>query len=204
MWEHIEELYKSGKVSDEFVRETNQKTKDNWHKPNHKDPLEAMGHIVKTCTDYEFLRRFLSTELVEKFHLNRIDKRQAEQLGLKADDIIREDRRFVWIDPAPVKEDMLGFFTHFYRPRIYIVDTDYMDGGLLLYHRDDGRALRKDWIRPTLKNINLLWKGSVTLLTKDALFTYSAGTFTELRAAAPSFETVMERLQNGEKAFKAK
>ena len=167
------------------------------------EPIDAMAHIVKTCTDYEFLRRFLNVELVEKFHLNRIDKRMAQQLGLKADDVVREDRRWVWIDPAPIKEEMLNFFVHLYRPRIYIIDVDYMDGGILLYHRDDGRALRKDWIRPTLKNINLIWKGAACLLTKDTLYTYTSGSFNELRAASPRFETVVERIQNGEKPFKA-
>jgi len=204
MWEHIEEEYKQGKISIDYFDETSQKKRDNWQKKPKMDSVDFMTHLVQSCTDYEFLRRFLTLELVEKFHLNRIDKRQAQQLGLKPNDIIREDRRFVWIDPTPVKEDMLNFFTHLYRPRIYIVDVDYMDGGLLLYHRDDGRALRKDWIKPTLKNINLIWKGSVCLLTKDTLYTYSAGSFNELRAAAPTFETIVERLQNGEKAFRAK
>ena len=204
MWEHIEQLYKDGKVNIDFYEETDQQTKDNWSKPTNVEPIDAMGHIVRTCTDYEFLRRFLTTELVDEFHLNRIDKRTAERIGLKADDVIREDRRYVWIDPRPIKDEMLGFFTHLYRPRLYIIDVDYMDGGILLYHRDDGRALRKDWIRPTLKNINLIWKGAACLLTKDTLYTYSAGSFNELRAAAPRFEVVLERMQNGEKPFRAK
>ena len=204
MWEHVEELFRDGKISLDYVEETDLEKKNNWKKEPKVEPIDCMTHIVKSCTDYEFLRRFLTTELVDKFHLNRIDKRMAEQLGLKADDIIREDRRYVWIDPRPIKEEMLDFFVHMYRPRIYIVDVDYMDGGLLLFHRDDGRPLRKDWIKPTLKNINLIWKGAVCLLTKDTLYTYSAGTFNELRAAAPRFDVVVERMQNGEKPFRAK
>ena len=204
LWEHIEEEYRHGKISIDYHDETDQSTKDRWKKPPKMEPIDFMTHLVSTCTDYEFLRRFLTKDLVEKFHLNRIDKRMAQQLGLKPNDIVKEDRRFVWIDPAPVKDDMLNFFTHMYRPRIYIVDVDYMDGGLLLFHRDDGRPLRKDWIKPTLKNINLIWKGSVCLLAKDSLFTYSGGSFNELRAAAPTFNIIAERLQNGEKAFRAK
>jgi stage V sporulation protein R len=204
MWEHIEELFRDGKVSLDYVDETDQLKKNNWKKESKVAPIDCMTHLVKTCTDYEFLRRFLTVDLVEKFHLNRIDKRMAQQLGLKANDVVREDRQFVWIDPRPIKEEMLNFFVHMYRPRIYIVDVDYMDGGLLLFHRDDGRPLRKDWIKPTLKNINLIWKGSVCLLTKDTLYTYSAGTFNELRAAAPRFDVVVERMQNGEKPFRAK
>ena len=204
MWEHIEELYRDGKVNIDYCDEVDQEKKNNWKVKPKQEPIDAMGHIVKTCTDYEFLRRFLTTDLVEKFHLNRIDKGQAKKLGLKADDVVKESRQYVWTDPEPVKGEMLNFFTHLYRPRIYIIDVDYMDGGILLFHRDDGRPLRKDWIRPTLKNINLIWKGAACLLTKDSLFTYSAGSFNELRAAAPRFDVVVERMQNGEKPFRAK
>ncbi|MCM8529680.1 MAG: SpoVR family protein, partial [Lentisphaeraceae bacterium] len=128
MWEHIEELFKDGKVSLDYVEETDQHKKNTWKKDSPVEPIDCMTHLVQSCTDYEFLRRFLTAELVEKFHLNRIDKRMAQQLGLKADDVVREDRRYVWIDPEPIKGEMLNFFVHLHRPRIYIVDVDYMDG----------------------------------------------------------------------------
>lgn len=97
---------------------------------------------------------------------------------------------------------MLNFFIHFHRPRIYLVDTDFMDGGILLFHRDDGRELRKAWIKPTLKNINLVWKGAVSLLTRDMLYTYSSGRFREKAVAAPEFAAVADRMRNGESPFR--
>ena len=118
--------------------------------------VEALGHLVDTVTDYEFLRRFLTPQLVHELHLNRVDRRTAERLGIKDGDIVQQDDRYVWLNPEPIKDEMLGFYTHFYRPRIYVIDSDYQDGCLLLYHRDDGRALRKDWIRPTLRNLNMI------------------------------------------------
>ena len=39
------------------------------------------------------------------------------------------------------------------------IERGIEDGGLLLYHRDDGRRLRSNWIQPTLKNLNMIWKG---------------------------------------------
>lgn len=201
MWNHIEDLYKQGRVSLDFVEETDVAKKTTWDKPSGKDPLQAMEHIIETCTDYEFLRRFLDAELIEKFHLNRIPKAHIPQLKMTANDVIREDRNYVWIEPEPVKEQMLQFFTHFHRPRIYLIDVDFLEGGLLLYHRDDGRDLRRRWIRPTLKNINLVWKGPVSLLCRESLYTLSAGKFKNSTVEAPEFEQVVERMQEGRRPF---
>ena len=92
----------------------------------------------------------------------------------------------------------------FNMPKIISIDTDidFMDGGLLLYHRDDGRPLRYNWIKPTLKNVNLIWKGSVSLLSKDTLFTYSANSFKERKARVPDFDSVSESIQDGKKPFR--
>ena len=202
LWNHIESLYRHGKVSLDYIEETDRAAKEKWNRPTIASPLQAMENIVKSCTDYEFLRRFLTVDLVEELHLNRIPKGMASRLGLKAKDVIREDKYFVWIDPNPVKNEMLNFFIHFHRPRIYLVDTDFMDGGILLFHRDDGRELRKAWIKPTLKNINLVWKGAVSLLTRDMLYTYSSGRFREKAVAAPEFAAVADRMRNGESPFR--
>ncbi len=94
---------------------------------------------------------------------------------------------------------MLSFFTHFHRPRIYLIDTDFLDSGLLLYHRDDKRVLRKDWIKPTLKNVNFIWKGPVSLISGDKLFSYSSKKFSEKKVKAIPFETVLERMEKSEK-----
>ena len=202
MWRHVEELYRDGKICMDYFDEKDFEKKQNWSVPSDINPLDAMKNIVQTCTDYEFLRRFLTADLVEKFHLNRIDKRMAQNLDLGADDVYKENQHWVWVDPAPVKDAMLQFFSHLHKPRIYLIDVDFLEGGLLLYHRDDGRALRKSWINPTLKNINLIWKGPVSLLTKDAFYGYSSGAFTKTSAEAPTFESIVERMQNGEKPFR--
>jgi stage V sporulation protein R len=140
--------------------------------------------------------------LVHEFHLNRIDRRTADELGVKDADIIDRDDFSVWLDPEPIKDEMLGFYTHFYRPRIYLIDTDHQDGGLLLYHRDDGRSLRKDWIRPTLRNLNLIWKAPVALLTKDQLFSVTGNQYKSEEVKPVSFEQIVERMRKGERAFR--
>lgn len=199
LWNHIEELYRDGKIDLDYVEETDQIARENWKKPSQREPLKAMEHLLKTITDYEFLRRFLTDELVEAFFLNRVPKMYANMLNLNKENIIREDNHFIWIEPELVKQEMLAFFTHFHRPRIYLVDTDFIDGGLLLYHRNDGRKLRKDWIRPTLKNVNYLWKGAVSLVTGDVLYSYSNNRLSEKSMAETNFDQVLERMEKSEK-----
>lgn len=199
LWCHIEELLRDGKISPEYHEEKDLAVKNAWSKGGEADPISAMGHLVSTITDYEFLRRFLTNDLIWKFHLNRLHQREAARLGISKRDIVKEDRTYVWLDPEPVKPEMLKFFTHFYRPRIYLVDTDFEDGGLLLYHRDDGRRLRLEWIRPTLKNLNLIWKGSVYLCSRGTLFGYVGGRYKEMRIGEVPFDQVCERMSKNQK-----
>ncbi|MBI5014397.1 MAG: SpoVR family protein [Deltaproteobacteria bacterium] len=203
LWRHIEELYRDGKVSLAYTTETDREVKEHWKVETGIDPVEALGHLVRTLTDYEFLRRFLSTSLIDELQLNRIDRGTAERLGVKPADVVRADERWVWLDPEPIREEMLRFYTHFYRPRIYVIDTDFRDGGLLLYHRDDGRALRPDWIKPTLRNLNAIWKAPVALLTKGSLHAWAAGRYREDSVTPWAFEEILDRMSKGERPFRS-
>lgn len=202
MWCHIEELFKQGRVSLDFHEEIDLEKKKKWDKQDQRDPVEKMTNLVRTITDYEFLRRFLTPELVKKFHLNRIDRRMVRDLGIQPNDIVEDDERYVWLQPEPVKNQMLEFFTHLYRPRIYVLDSDFHDGGLLLYHRNDGQKLKKNWIEPTLKNINLIWKHPVSILTQGTLCQYGAGRYKETEVGELPFEEVVERMRRGEKPLR--
>jgi len=203
LWRHIEGLYRDGKVSLAFLEEKDLDKKEAWKQDTGTDPIRAMDHLVRTITDYEFLRRFLTPQLVHEFHLNRIDRRLVERLGLKESDVIDADERWVWLHPEPIRDEMLRFYAHFYRPRIYVVDPDYRDGGLLLYHRDDGRNLRKSWIKPTLHNLNAIWKAPVALLSKEVLHTYAGDQYREEAGGQLEFEQVLERMGRGEKPYRA-
>ncbi len=202
MWLEIEDKLAKGKISVEYAEETDTSVKENWNKPKGGEPIDQMTHLVETCTDYEFLRRYLDTEMVYKFHLNRIDKRMVRNLGISPKDVVEEDDYYVWLDPEPVKYQMLDFFTHFYRPRIYIIDTDFHDGGLLLLHRNDGQKLKKNWIQPTLKNLNMIWKAQVAIISDGKLFQYGGGRFKESEVGELKFEQVVEKMQKDEKPFK--
>ena len=199
LWSHIEDMYRKGKISLAYREETDLKAKENWDEGDGGDPIAKMRHLVSTITDYEFLRRFLTPELIHKFHLNRVPQRDVARLGISKRDVVQEDKNWVWLNPEPVLVEMLHSFTHFYRPRIYVIDTDFEDGGVLLFHRDDGRRLRSNWIQPTLKNINHIWKGGVSLISKNTLYGYSGGYFREMRIPELKFDLAQERMQAGKK-----
>lgn len=199
MWTYLEEAIRKGRISIDYQEETDRGTKENWDRGDGRDPVDVMRRLVRTTTDYEFLRRFLTPELIHEFHLNRIHQREFVRLGISKREVVKEDKNWVWLNPEPLKGEMLKFFTHFYRPRIYVIDVDFEDGGLLLFHRDDGRRLRTGWIQPTLKNINMLWKGGVSLISRNTMYQYSGGRQREKRIRELRFETVVERITDGKK-----
>lgn len=202
LWNHIEGLYRDGKVCLEYHEEKDLEKKRNWKRKTDVDPVKEMGHLVETVTDYEFLRRFLTPKLIHKFHLNRLDKRYAEYLKLKESDIVDASDKWVWLNPEPIRDEMLRFYSHFGKPRIFIIDSDYQDGGLLLLHKDDRRELRKDWIKPTLRNINIVWKNAVYLISRNTLYGYSAERYKETIITPISFEEITEKMFKSQKPFK--
>ncbi len=203
LWCRIEEDLRHGRLTLEYQEETDLERREAWDRPVPVDPIEAMGRIVRTTTDAEFLRRYLTKEAVEALHLNRLPRPLAERMGIRPADAHRADDRWVWLEPEAVRQEMLRFYVHFHRPRIYVVDTEFRDGGLLLYHRDDGRTLRQDWIRPTLRNLNRIWKGPVALVTRSSLHAYAGGRYVQEEVEAVEFEEVRERMLRGEKALAA-
>lgn len=204
LWNHIKEMIEKGKLSLEYLEETDREKKENWDQKITADPHIYMNHLVETITDYEFIRRFLTEDLIAEFYLNKIPKVHLKSLSIRKDDLINESEHWVWARPNLVKTEMLNFFSHFYRPRIYVIDPDFHEGGLLLFHRDDKRKLRKDWIKPTLKNINLIWKAPTSIITDNHLYSYSAGHFSEKPINQITFEELLDRMQQFKKPIKVK
>ena len=116
----------------------------------------------------------------------------------KARQIRKQDHPVLW----NVVEEMCIASGLAHIPDIYIIDADSKDGGLLLSHRDDGHSLRHDWIRPTLRNLNLIWKGPVALLTKDQMFAVTGNQYKSEEVKPVPFEQVVERMRRGERPFR--
>jgi len=206
MWKHIEESYKKGKISLAYNEETDREIKNNWNKGSDVEPIKQMDHLVGTITDYEFIRRFLTHDLIDELYLNRITIEWALKLGLitssqPEDLIIRADNKYIYLSQDFVKKQMLDFFSDYYAPMIYIVDTEFNDGGLLLYHRHKGVNLRYDWIPPTLSNINKIWKSPVYLMTGSKFYRVSGKEMGVADIKNVPFEEIRNRMLSGQKPF---
>jgi len=199
MWKNIEELYRKGKVCIEYAEEKDVRVKEDWNRGEGINPIERMENIVKTTTDCEFLRRFLTYEMIEEFFLNRIPIQLFLMLRFPDECIKKASDKYIWIEPKVVKDSMLDFFVDFGRPAIYIIDTDFQDGGLLLYHRHKGRDLKEDWIGPALKNINHIWKAPTNIVTQNFIYTFSGSKLLKRSVSQIEFEEVRERLANDKK-----
>jgi stage V sporulation protein R len=200
MWNEIEKNIKEGKYDLSYLEIKDKNEKLNWKpKTPINDAIPVMEHLVGSITDYEFLRRYLTDEMIEEYHLNKVPLNVAisleEEFG-----ILRNDDRFAWVGTEKVKEWMLDFFTDFMRPRIYIIDSDYKDGGLLLYNRHNDRPLKTGWIKPTLMNINYIWKGKVLLLDRDVIHCLDGKQYTQAKLSKKySFDEILEKMSNNEK-----
>jgi stage V sporulation protein R len=94
---------------------------------------------------------------------------------------------------------MLEFFTDYGRPVVYVIDDEFIDGGLLLYHRNKGRNLRDDWTPRALKNINHIWKAPVYLISGDQIMKCTGNKIKKNKMDAVSFEEIRERMRAGKK-----
>ena len=84
-----------------------------WKRSSTKTLMQQMEHLVKTVTDFEFLRRFLPWTGAWVSWTDSVNVKYL-QLRIPPDSIV-EDRYNIWIDPEPIKNEMLNFFTHFHR-----------------------------------------------------------------------------------------
>jgi stage V sporulation protein R len=206
MWKHIEDLFEKGRISIDYVEEISRDKKNAWDKGTDEEPIKKMERIVKTCTDYEFLRRYLTEDLIEEFHLNRIHISLAKKYGLTREDIKKSDDNWVWLHTDSIKDQMLSLFDDFGRPLLYIVDNDFMDGGLLIFHDHKGKDLREDWIQPTLKNMTYIWKSPVSLISNNKLYRMisSSGGSSNVEATdidPLDFKDIRESMSSNKKPF---
>ena len=205
MWKHIEENFKKGKITIEYAEEKDRTIKEDWNKKPEINSIKYLEKLISTITDYEFIRRFLDDELINKLSLNKIPIEYIEYFAINDDGdeniIEKTEDNFFWIKPKFVKDEMLKFFTNFGRPMIYIIDADFEDGGLLLYHRFDEASLKEEWIGPTMKNMNYIWKFPIYLISDTTFYRFSGNKLTKKDINPISFEEIKEKLANNKKPF---
>ncbi len=198
MWHSIEKEYLEGKITAEYRNELDLEKKIMWDKKPEMDSLKYLEGIVKSSTDYGFLKRFLTNERINEFHLNRVPNRMG--LNISPDEIVKKDETYTWMEEGLCKSHMLSFFTDYFSPRIYLVNADYNNGGLLLFHRTNGKDLKEAWIKPTLKNLSRIWHGDTYIMSGNTLYSMRGRTYkiTEVDDSY-TFEQVVELMKEGKK-----
>jgi stage V sporulation protein R len=202
MWHRIKDRYKKGIYTTEYYNEKDSAKKELWDKPlppGSPTPMEFMESIVKTNTDYNFIKRFLTDVDVRELYLNRVPLQYG--INWNNDDLEDLNEHYAFVKPKIVKDWMLEFFTSYHRPRIYIIDTDFNQGGLLLFHRPDGKKLRKEWIFPTCSNISAVWKSPVHIISNNILYSYNSPSSTDTIELEKelTFDQIVETMKEGNK-----
>ena len=202
MWHKIKERYNKGIYTPEYYREEDANVKANWDKPLPEGSLtdmQFMETIVKSNTDYNFINRFMEHQDIRDLYLNRVPHQYGINWG--KDDLENEDEYNSYVKPEIVKDWMLDFFTSYNRPRMYVIDTDFENGGLLLYHRDDGKRLKEDWIFPTCANIASVWKAHVHVMSNGEIYSYYSPTSKDINELERdyTFDQVVEIMKEGKK-----
>lgn len=196
MWHSIEKEFNEGKITAEYRNEKDFEKKVMWNKKPEMDSLKYLENIVKTSTDYGFLNRFLTNERISEFHLNRVPNHMG--IKISPDEMINKDENYTWFREDICKDWMLNFYTDYYSPRIYLVNADYNNGGLLLFHRYNGKDLKEAWIKPTLKNLSRIWHGDTYILSDKVLYSMRGRTYkcTAIDNSY-SFDQIIEMMKEG-------
>ena len=196
MWHSIEKEFNEGKITADYRNELDLEKKVMWNKKPEMDSLKYLESIVKTSTDYGFLKRFLTNDRINEFHLNRVPNRMG--LKISPEETIKKDEHYTWLEEGICKDHMLNFFTDYFAPRIYLVNADYNNGGLLLYHRHNGKDLKEPWIKPTLKNLSRIWHGDTYIMSDKVLYSMRGRTY-KVTAIDDSytFDQIIEIMKEG-------
>ncbi len=119
---------------------------------------EKMFEVMRTMRDTEFIRTYLTRELVEKCRLfawKKVDDTEVEVAE------VADDEGWENVRDTLIQNTALRAF-----PVIHVVDKNWQRRGeLYLRHEDDGRNLHRDYTNGTLRNLFHIWGRPVHLET---------------------------------------
>jgi stage V sporulation protein R len=156
LFRDIEHRWDTGKFGKEYQECTNLHDKDNWDKKLGLG-MEKIFEVRKSHNDITFLDEFFTEEFCERQQL--FTYKYNPRTGRNEID----SREFV-----EIKQKLLSQLTNFGSPVIEIESANYKNRGeLLLKHVHQGVDLDFGMASDTLKNIFLIWKRPVSIVTVD-------------------------------------
>ncbi len=172
LFRDIEERWNKGRFGREFEQCDDVRERKNWDK---KTGLgrDKIFEIRKIYNDVTFIDEFLTEDFCirNKMFVYKLNKETGRF------DVDTKDFK-------AIKAQLLFQMTNFGQPIIKVEDANFENRGeLLLQHAHEGLDLQPNYMDATLKNLFLLWKRPVNLITimdnEPQLFRYDGNDYTK-------------------------
>ncbi|MSP19538.1 MAG: SpoVR family protein [Bdellovibrionales bacterium] len=155
LYRDIEDRWNKGRFGKEYDECESADLKKAWNK-NTGLGKQKIFEVRKMHNDVTFIDSFMNEDFCirQKLFTYGFNRRTGQY------EIVDRDWR-------KVKSQLLFSLTNFGNPIIYVEDANFENKGeLLLIHKHDGIDLEFEKASETLRNIQLIWKRSVHIITK--------------------------------------
>ena len=154
LFRFIEERWDKGRFGKEWEDCTDLATKKNWDMKTNRG-REKIFQVRRDYNDVTFIDEFLTEEFCVQ------NKLFVYKFNRKTGQYEVDTREFPLI-----KKQLLFQLTNFGQPIIDVVDANFQNRGeLLLSHLYEGIEMQPDYMHETLKNLHLVWKRPVAIMT---------------------------------------
>lgn len=154
LFRNVEERWNRGQFGAEYDQCDDLHARTRWDKEL-GEGRDKIFEVRKLYNDVTFIDEFFTLDFCrdQKF-FTFTENRRSGRLEI-------ETREF-----EKVKTQLLGQLTNFGQPFIYVIDANHLNRGeLLLGHRHEGRDLKLDYARDTLRNLERIWRRPTSILT---------------------------------------
>jgi stage V sporulation protein R len=154
LFRDIEDRWNRGRFGKEWNECDDLKIRASWD-TKHGKGREKIFEIRRNYNDVTFIDEFLTEEFCvrNRFFVYKFNKRTGRY---------EVDTR----DFPLIKKQLLFQLTNFGQPIIQVEDANYENRGeLLLNHMYEGIDMQPDYMRETLKNLQVIWTRPVNLIT---------------------------------------
>ncbi|MEM7154147.1 MAG: SpoVR family protein [Myxococcota bacterium] len=154
LFRNLERRWDMGRFGPEWESCDDLEARSSWDKQLGKG-RDKIFEVRRLYNDVTFIDEFFTLDFCREMKFFTFqENRRSGRLEI-------ESREF-----DKVKNQLLGQLTNFGQPFIYVVDANYLNRGeLLLGHRHEGKDLKVDYARDTLRHLERIWQRPVSILT---------------------------------------
>lgn len=157
IWEDIVMRWDKGRHGYDWDNCNDTKERENWDTGEMKG-REKMFEVLRTYTDWMFMKNFLTADLVDELGL---------YIYVVKETAATEDIVITKQEAEKIARMITESFTHSHIPKIDVVDGNYQQKNyLLLKHRWAGANLLRQYAKKTLQHVAHIWGKNVYLESK--------------------------------------